>query len=259
MSAPMKGAHFLELVLYDTYVTLRADAARTYISFLWWFIEPIIFLLVFYVVFGLLLERFEPDFVPQILIGLVVFRWFANTLGRGSNSIIVGRGLMRQVYVPKILFPCVLILESTFKFSIVFAVLVASLLLYGIPATWSYAALPILFLTQILLITGCTFVLAAVVPFLPDLKFLIDNGLTVLLFLSGVFFSLRRIPEQYQEYVFLNPMAVLIDAYRVVLISGTWPEWQRLTIIALCSLLAIAAGIYIIHRFDRVYPRAILQ
>lgn len=259
MSTPLKGTHFLELLFCDTYMTLRAEAARTYISFLWWFIEPIIFLIVFYLVFGLLLERFSPDFIPQILVGLVTFRWFSNTLGRGSKAIVGGRGLMRQVYVPKILFPCVLILGNTFKFSIVFSVLIASFLFYGISANWTFAALPILLLTQFLFITGCTFVAAAVVPFVPDLKFLIDNVLTVMFFVSGVFFSLRRIPEQYQEYVFLNPMAALIDAYRGVLLGGLWPDWHRLVAIVLCSLLMIAAGAYFIHRYDRAYPRAILQ
>jgi lipopolysaccharide transport system permease protein len=259
MPATTTGTHFVELLLCDTYMTLRAEAARTYISFLWWFIEPMIFLLVFYLVFGLLLERFSPDFIPQILVGLVTFRWFSNTLGRGSKSIIGGRGLMRQVYVPKILFPSVLILANTFKFAIVFVVLLLSFLVYGIPATWTFAAIPILLLTQFLFITGCTFMAAAVVPFLPDLKYLIDNALTVMFFLSGVFFSLRRIPEQYQEYVFLNPMAALIDAYRGALLGSVWPEWGRLAAIVLSSAIMIAVGAYIIHRCDRAYPRAILQ
>ncbi len=259
MSATGKYYRFLELLVCNAYLSMRAEAARHYFSFLWWFIEPIIFLFVFYLVFGLLFERFTPDFIPQVLVGLVTFRWFSNTLGRGSNSIISGRGLMRQVHVPKILFPSVLILANTFKFCIVFMVLLASFVIYGIPVTWTFSSLPILLLTQLLFITGCTLVFAAIVPFLPDLKFLIDNGLTVMLFLSGVFFSFRRIPEQYQEYVFLNPMAALIDAYRSVLLWGAWPEWHRLGGIVLFSVLLIAVGWYIIHRFDRAYPRAIQQ
>ena len=119
----MLNARYRDLILYKTLADLRAEAARTYIGFLWWVLDPLIFMAIFYVVFGLLLRRSTPDFVPFLLIGLVSWRWFQNTITHSATSILGGRSLMQQVYVPKIIFPLVIILTDLVKFGLVLMLL----------------------------------------------------------------------------------------------------------------------------------------
>ena len=62
-------ARYIELILYKTYADLRAETERTYLGFLWWIFEPVLYMTVFYVFFGLLLGHKTDDFVPFLLIG----------------------------------------------------------------------------------------------------------------------------------------------------------------------------------------------
>jgi lipopolysaccharide transport system permease protein len=250
---------YLELVLYKTYADLKAEASRTYLSFLWWVIEPVLYMIVFYVVFDLLFKRGGGgDFIPFLLCGLTVWKWFDGTLRGGMVALRSNISLMRQVHIPKILFPTVTILNNTVKFAIVQLLLLIFLQLYGFTPTWVYLALPLLILVQLCLIAACTYWLAAVEPFLPDIKPIVANVLTLMLFLSGIFYSPDRIPEAYRAYFFLNPMAGLIDAYRDVLLEGVWPNWSRVLWVAVASAGALYTGILFLKAKDRVYPRILI-
>ncbi len=254
----MARAHYLELLLYKTYADLRAEAARTYFSFLWWIVEPLIFMAVFYVVFGLVFQRYDQDFVPSLLIGLVTWRWFDNTVRTGANAILANHGLMQQVYLPKHLFPSVAVLVSTAKFLLVFVLLLVLLQYLGPGVGVAYLWLPVPLLAEFLLVSGAAMMMAALVPFFPDLRIIIGNVLMLLFFLSGVFFSIDKIPEQYREYLFLNPMAGLIDAYRSILIGSGPPPLDRMAIIALLGILLIVIASWLMRRYDRRYARRVL-
>lgn len=251
----MQTTHYIELVLYKTYADLRAETEKTYMGFLWWIIDPLFFMLVFYVVFGLLLGNNTDNFIPFLLIGLVTWRWFDNTIIHGSGALQDNGGLMRQVYIPKLVFPVVTILTDLVKFSFVFSILLIYLWFSGFSISLSYLALPFIMLLELTLIVTLTLLTAALVPFFPDLKILITHVLHIMFFLSGIFFSSERIPEAYQAYFYLNPMARIIESYREVLIHGHWPHWQSLTIMLILAVLAAIGAGRLLMRYDRIYPK----
>jgi homopolymeric O-antigen transport system permease protein len=254
----IRSSRFLQLVLYKTYADLRAESERTYVGFAWWFLEPVINMVIYYVVFGLFLQRASgPDFAPFLLIGMITWRWFQTAVRLGGVSIISNAGLMRQVYLPKIVFPTVAILSMTAKFLAAFGVLVLFLWIYGFAPGLSYVALLGLVGVELLVILALTYVIAAVVPFVPDFWVVIDNGLTLLLFLSGIFYAGSSLPEKYRFYFYLNPLTHVFEGYRTVLMGGQWPNGSVLLWIGGGSLPVIALGVYLLHRFDRLYPRSI--
>lgn len=245
----------VDLLVYKTYADLRAEAARTYISYLWWVIDPILTMLVFYVVFGLLFSRGGEGFVAFLLVGLVVWNWYRQTISHAGNAILIGQGLMNQVHVPKIVFPVVVFLTDLTKFAVVFALLLAFLWLSGYPIGAAYWALPVLLVTQGLLVAALALLMAALVPYLPDLRLLVDNLLHLQFFLSGIFYAVGDIPVAYQGYFYLNPMASLIDDYRLVLLEGQWPHWGRLSLILFAAAGLLALAVSLLRWRDRDYPR----
>jgi lipopolysaccharide transport system permease protein len=98
---------------------------------------------------------------------------------------------------------------------------------------------------------------AALVPFFPDLKILVDHTLHVMLFLSGVFFSGSSIPLEYQPYFYLNPMATILEAYRSVLMSNHWPNISDLALIGVLAAFANVGAYLLLARWDRLYPKVV--
>lgn len=247
--------HYLTLIRFKTYADLKSEAQRTLLGFLWWIIEPVMFMTVFYIVFGLLLRRGTEDFVPFLLVGLVVWQWTRSSVSHCGMSILGGRPLMQQVHLPKAIFPIIVLLTDTIKFAFAFSLLLLLLWVLGYPPSATYLALPALLLTQFALIAALGLLNAAVVPFLPDLRFVVDNLFQAAFFLSGIFYRADVIPPQYRTYYYLNPMANLIEDYRNVLMYQRWPDWQALALIVLLALFGAAAAALLIRRYEYVYPR----
>ena len=251
----MLAKNYLQLVTYKAYADLRSEAAKTTIGFLWWVLDPLLFMIIFYVVFGLIMKHGTEDFISFLLIGLVTWRWFQNTISHGANSILAGRGLMRQVYVPKVIFPLVVILTDLVKFAFVFSILLLYLFLAGFGIGHAYLALPIVLIVEFILIVGLTLLIAALVPFFPDLKFFNDHLLHVLFYMSGIFFAGSSISAKYQPYFYLNPMANIIEAYRDILMHNTWPSWTALAIVAGLGIVLMLFSEHLINRNDHLYPK----
>jgi lipopolysaccharide transport system permease protein len=194
--------------------------------------------------------------VPFLLCGLVVWKWFAGSVSLGANAIQMHMGLIRQVYVRKAIFPAAAMLTNAVRFGFVFIIYTAFLPLFGIAPGVAWIALIPIILTQFLLNAACGFLAASVVPFIPDIKPLIEKLLMLGFFMSGIFFNIAQVPESIRGYFFLNPMAVLIDGYRNAMLNGVWPAWMPLCVIAAISIVVLLLATAIMSRYERAYPKA---
>ena len=247
-----------DVIRYNIRAEMRAEMDRAYFGLIWWVAEPILYMAVFYVMFEVVFARGGPDFVPFLLVGLVAWRWFDASVRTSASSIEKGAALINQVHIPKLVFPLVIVFSNTIKFFIILAILILFLLLYGFPPTVTWIALPLLIAVQFVLVTTFSSLVALVVPFFPDLTILIGNIMTMLMFMSGVFFSISNLEPTVQAWLYLNPMAILIESYREILINGRWPDWSMLgTILAACVPLLVLA-LWMARRFDRTYPKLVL-
>jgi lipopolysaccharide transport system permease protein len=249
---------YIELIFYKTYADLRAETERTYLGFMWWVFEPIMFMGVFYIFFGFLLDQRTENYVPFLLIGLTSWQWFKSCLSHGAETILGGHSLMQQVHLPKVIFPIILILTDTVKFIFILILLLLFLWIYGYGIGMPYLALPAVLIVQLLFTTALTFLLAAIVPFLPDLRFVVENVLLAIFFMSGIFIEASVVPEAYRHYYYMNPIVNIIESYRDILMYNTWPDGSTLLIIGIISSFGIWLGTRLIARFEYVYPKVMV-
>jgi len=247
--------HFFELILFSTYAELRAERARSYLGLLWWLIEPAMSMATFYLVFAVVLKNQQADFVPFLLVGLTMWQWFKSCVSHGSYAIWLQLPLIRQVRLPVQVFPTVQILADTVKFLFILALLLVILWVYGYAPSASYLALIPVLLVELVFAAGAAYIVAAVMPFVPDLRFVIEQILQVLMFLSGVVFALDIVPEPMRSVFMLNPIAVLIEAGRSILMHGQWPDWAALGRVALISLALFGFGTFLLARLTPRYVK----
>jgi len=250
-----KSLYYTEIMFYKAWAELKAECGRTWGGALWWFVDPLLSILVYYIAFGIILQRGSAGFVSFLCVGIIVWRWFQCSVMRGATSIISESSLMAKVYMPKILFPAISILADLFKFCIMLALLLVFLWVSGIPPGITYIALPVVLLVHLMFIAAVVGGFAALVPFVPDLRHMLTHGLHLLFFLSGVFFSIERLSPPMRRLVLLNPMAGMIAAYRRILIDNQWPDWYYLSAVYFGSMIAVCVVARLLNRFDRLYPK----
>ena len=253
----MRMPRHMELVWYKGLADLHAEAARAYVGFIWWILEPLLYMSAFYLAFGFGLRGGGNHTLMFLLCGLVPWKWFSSTVQSGSNSIQANSGLIQQVYLPKYVLPWMVLVTNGMKFLIILGLLLLlAAVLEGPSASW--VALPAVVLVEMLLVMAAASLTAALVPLLPDLSLIIDNGLLVLMFVSGVFNDVSKLPPALRHILEFNPMVQVIAAFRAVLLDHEWPDWASLAWVALFSLALYGFALWLLRRFDRIYPKLMI-
>ncbi len=247
--------HVFELIRFSTYAELRAERSRSYLGLIWWIAEPAMMMAAFWLVFDVILKTGGPDYLAFLLVGLTLWQWMKSCITHGGYAIWTNLGLIRQARLPVLVFPLVQMFADTIKFFYIFALLLVILWLGGYAPSLAYAALPVVFVIAFLFAAGAGFCVAAVVPLVPDLRFVIEQVLTVLMFLSGVVFALDQVPSPLREVIVLNPVVTLLDATRAILMRGEWPDWLALSKVGLISAAVCGVGIFIVRRLEPRYPK----
>jgi lipopolysaccharide transport system permease protein len=252
----MRLRTFYDLLIFKTGADLRVEVSRYYLNYFWWILEPIFTMATFYYVFLVLLKQGTANFVEFLLIGITFWNWFAFSVNNAAASLLSGRMLMLQVNIPKVFFPLGTILQDVFKQLFVIVLLLVFLLFGSTPVSLTWLALPVLMMIQAILVSASAILAALVVPFVPDLRLLIGTVLNLGFFASGIFFKIEDVIEpQHRAIMYLNPMAGLIKNYRQVLMYASWPDWNYLLQVFLGSAVLLILALFLLNRFDQIYPR----
>ena len=247
--------HLIELVLFSTYAELRAEAARSYLGLIWWVLEPAMMMAAFWLVFDVILKTGGPDYVPFLLIGMTLWQWMKSCITHGGYAIWSALPMVRQVRLPPLVFPLIAMLSDTVKFFFIFLLLVVILWVMGYPPNAAYWALPILFVAVFLAAAGAGFIVAALVPLVPDLRFVIEQVLVVVMFLSGVIFPLDKVPDHLKWVMELNPVAVVMNDARGILRHGQLPNWTGFAKVCLIALVLCTAGALFVRHLAPRFPK----
>lgn len=223
---------------------LKADASKFVLGYLWWFLEPLLWVGVFYLVFNVILDsqgRSGSEFMLFLACGKFAFIWFSKTVIQASNSIVSNMSLMSKINIPKSMFPMAIIQESLYRQASVYVCLFVMLFAFGSPAslTWFWL-LPVIFVNY-LMIVAFSLMGAYLVCLVRDFIRVIPLGMMFLLFTSGIFWDVHDIgsPEKTELILALNPLAFLLDANRQVLLNHSVPDMTHLLYISLGSIVSI--------------------
>jgi lipopolysaccharide transport system permease protein len=253
----MHWERYRDIVLYRAYAELKAEAQLNYMGYVWWLLEPLLNTVLFYVILVVVLEQQTPDASSFVLVGAIIWQWTYAGILSASGSIFEAGGMLKHIYLPKIVLPLIVIITTTWKFLFLFALLLIWVWATGHAPNAAYAALPVLLVLQFVLTTSCSLLVAAIMPYFPDARITVDAALRSLMLISGIFFGIEKLPAAYHAYFYLNPMAILIEAYRNILLHGIWPSWPQLGYTAGFCAVLLTGVLAFYKNIDRSVVKAI--
>ena len=96
---------------------------------------------------------------------------------------------------------------------------------------------------------------AGITPFFPDFQLILATIMHLLIFLSGVFHDISKLSPQMQNLLRLNPLATVIEQFRMITLLGQWPDWYLLIPVSLQGVICVFIGWLLIHKFNRYFPK----
>ena len=222
---------------------------QSWLGALWVVLNPLLMLCVYTFVFryvfrvrwGVTVES-NLSFAVRLYAGLAVFNFFAECVSRAPRLVLDQPHLVKKVVFPLEVLPWV----GTVAALVHLATALVMLMVLGLwemgslPVT--LLALPIVWLPLLPLTVGLGWWLAAVGTYVRDISQIITMVISLMMFLSPIFFPVEALPVAWQSWAFLNPLALIITETRHVLIDGVWPAWGALSLNFLACTVIAAGG-----------------
>ncbi|SDK84225.1 ABC transporter permease [Lacicoccus qingdaonensis] len=234
-----------DLLYYLVRSGLKAEHRNSYLGYLWWLLDPLLNVLVFYFLIVVILDRGDTENFPLFLvIGLIVWRCISTTLNSSSGSIMRYSSIVSQVYLPKSLFPISFTLTQLFNFSFGFIVIAGFLAWFRVMPGWEIVFLPLLIIIQTTFLLAIGMILAYVTVFVRDIENVLQYVTRAFFYASPIIWEGGRLPPEYGWAVTYNPIAVIVTAYRDILMYASLPNFLGLGIIFVISAAVIVFMIW---------------
>ena len=224
--------HYRDLLVSLTVRDIKVRYRQTFLGVAWAVAQPLAYMAIFTVVFAKY-GQVSSDGAPYPLFsytGLVPWTFFATALGLAANSIAANIGLVKKIYFPREVFPVGVILACFMDF-LVASILIAVLMgMYHVQANWHLLWLPWLIGVEILLLVSLSLLTSALNVFYRDIKYIIPLVIQLGMFVTPVIYSASHVPSWLAPWYMLNPMAVVIDGIRRIILHGQAPALEPLLV-----------------------------
>ena len=231
----------------------RRDIAGRYrgsmLGLTWSLVTPLLLLTMYTFVFTVVFKArwntpsaLTPDtslFAVMVFSGLIIHSFFAECISRAPGVIVSQVNFVKKVVFPLEIFPFIITGAALFHFAINCSIMLcaAAFVLGYLPLT--AFLLPLVLAPLLLMALGAGWLLASLGVFIRDIGQVISLALTLMMFLSPVFYPIDSLPPAFQLAMYLNPITLIIEQMRVVLIYGHLPDFTALAIYsAIASALA---------------------
>jgi lipopolysaccharide transport system permease protein len=214
---------------------------------LWAIFVPLSQFLVLAFIFGKVMPLGIEGYPAFLFIGILPWTWFSLCLSSAGLLFISNRDLMRKANFVPLNLIIVDVLINLLGFLLLLPILFLVVISYHREITIYIIYLPIILLVQTLFTIGLSLIIATLNVFYRDIQHIVTIIVMLLFFITPIFYGKTKIDPDYQFMFKLNPMAVLIDAYRQVFFYGLPPDWMAMLYPSIVSILTCFAG-YILYR-----------
>lgn len=236
---------------------LKLRYRGTLLGFLWTLLNPLLLMLVYTLVFAVYFRIDLPSYPAFLFTGLLPWLWFSSSLQQGVTSILDGTSLVTRSQFPAEVLPVVSLVANTVNFLLMLPLLFAFLLAFRVPLGAPLLALPFLIALEFLLALGIILITAAANVRFRDLQHIIIHLLTVLQFLTPVFYPVNLIPESLRPWALANPLAVLMAAFHDVLYWNRFPSWPPLLALLALAGVVLSVATAMFSRYKQTFAEAL--
>ena len=240
---------------------IRRELSRSYqssfLGFFWMILTPLLMVVLYTLIFseivGLRFRTVEGDdslnFGLYLYCGLIPFLTFAGSLGQSTNSIRGNANLVQKVVFPVEILPLSITITNFVTNTLGLGVLIAVLMVLERRLEWTLVLLPLIMLVQLAFTLGLGYLAAVAGTYLPDLRGTIQATTRAMFFVTPIIWPAERAEGSNFEFIVdYNPLAILVEAYRNLVLDGQIPAGTPILLFTLFSVALLVVGFTLFTR-----------
>ncbi|MCL2276756.1 MAG: ABC transporter permease [Treponema sp.] len=249
---------YREMILNLVKKDLRGRYKGSLFGFLWTFLNPLLQVMVYSVVFSFILRFGTDKFYLFLFVGMVPWLFFASSITTGAGVVQAEKNLVVKIHFPREVIPIYFVTSSFINMLLCFVIIIPLSLFSGVKFNLTaYLCLPIIMIIEYIIAMGACLIVSAVNVYFRDLQ-----QITGIIAMAGQFFTpimypLSSVPENLQPIMMLNPLSSVIISYREVLYYGRIPRLDTLLYSFIFGIILLVIGFIIFGKLKRRFAEVL--
>jgi lipopolysaccharide transport system permease protein len=245
---------YRELLYFLTWRDLKVRYKQTLLGVAWVVMQPLLMTVIFSAFLGAVarVPSYGVPFPLFVYVGLLPWTFFSAALNNSSVSIVGNAQLVTKVYFPRMIIPAAAITARLVDFAVAFVILAGMMLFYRAPLTANVLMLPPLVALVALLALACGLLISALNVKYRDVGVALPILIQLWMFVSPVLYPLALVPAKWRNLYLLNPLAGILEGFRVALLGGDF-NWRALAISAAFALTLATYSVFFFRRVEKSF------
>lgn len=222
------------------------------IGFFWTFLNPLLQLIVYTIVFTQIMRMGVDDYYLYLFVALVPWLFFSTCISGGAGCIWANKDMVNKIYFPREVLPFSFVTSNLINMLLTMLVIFAVLFVSGKGfRIVALLYLPVIILIEYILALGITLIVSAVSVYFRDMEYILGIVTMAWQFLSPVLYDISMIPDHMMFWLNFNPMTPILTAYRDILYYKQIPHMTTLLHAAVLGFVLLILGIVVFNRLKR--------
>lgn len=225
---------------------------QSILGYAWVILNPLFQLLVLTFVFSTIfrISSFNVPYVIFLIVGLLPWNFFSQSLSSAANSLVGNSSLITKIYFPREILVYATIIAKMVDFFYSSLVLIFFFIFYKIPLTSQSVWVIPIFTIQLIFTAALSLLISSFNLFYRDIQYLLNLIISLWFYLTPIIYPVEQFPEKYRFIFMLNPMSVIINAYRQTILGGGEPNLNSLGIATITSIILFIVSFLIFKKSE---------
>jgi lipopolysaccharide transport system permease protein len=237
---------------------VKARYKQSILGYFWVVLNPLFQMLVMSFAFSIIMRipTNASSHIPYsifLFVALLPWTLFTNSLSSASGALVGSASLITKVYFPRTILVISTIVAKIIDFLFAISILIIYMIIYQIPITWNILWIFPIFIIQQIFTIGLSLFFAAANLLYRDVQYLLTLILTLWMYLTPVIYPADIVPQRFRIFFQINPMAVIINAYRQVILGGGIPKYSSLIIGLIISIITLLIGFSYFKSREKIF------
>ena len=236
---------------------LRTRYKGSFLGFLWTFLNPLLVLMVYSLIFATIMKVAIKDYSVFMFIGLLAWNFFATALQTSSGVVMRQSSLVKKIYFPREVLPISVVGGALINYLLSTIILFIFLLIYGYYPNEYWIFFPIIIIIEFIFTLGLSLLFASITVYLRDIEHIITILLMVWFYLTPVIYKFSMIPTKYDFLFKVNPLTDIIIALQTIFYYRSQPEIKLLGYALVSSLIVLLIGYLTFRKLNRKFAEEV--
>ncbi|OCN05568.1 hypothetical protein A4S06_08355 [Erysipelotrichaceae bacterium MTC7] len=249
---------YRELLKSNVKKEIRGKYKGSFLGVLWSFINPLLQVLVYAIVFPWIMKDTVDNFLFFLVVGIIPWTFFITVMNQGVATVKSNAGIVKKVYFPREILPISVVVSGLVNFMISTIIIVIFALATGAGLSWHIVFLPIIMILQFLLSLGLVFALSAINVYIQDTEYIVSFILSMMFYGTPILYDASQFSGSQIGWIFkVNPLAMIIDEYRAIFYYHQVPDLTMMAILAVICITVCIIGYFIFKKLEKGFAEEI--